>query len=372
MSSTIASPAPSQRTVRATRPAGEFSTSTIRTLSAAREVRPAEQTVEISSAEQADADLRSDTGIGLNSAAKLCGRSREMWHTKTSVRVPSPRNAMTAATTWAHEGESGRQRIRDEIAKLTGSTIFYRSGRLCQFLRFIVEHWLQDPSETLKEYRIGTEVYGRPPSFDPRFDPIVRVEARRLRTKLDQYYDTEGLSDPIEILLPVGAYVPLVRKRATMAHEAGSIQNACDNHQRERYVEVQPFIILDPDEKATDFGRGLCEEILDALYADGVPVRVAESNRADGTFPASDLTESPFIRAQLEGSIRRYDENIRVSARLLDKRDRRLLWSRTFPMQLSNMFAAQRLIASAIASCVREISPEQDSARPVEKTFSCT
>jgi hypothetical protein len=84
------------------------------------------------------------------------------------------------------------QAVREHLLRITESKAFRRSERLRIFLRFAVEQWLEAPAETMKEYRIGTEVYGRLASFDPRSDPIVRVEARRLRAKLKEYYKSEG------------------------------------------------------------------------------------------------------------------------------------------------------------------------------------
>ena len=60
----------------------------------------------------------------------------------------------------------------------------------------------------LKEYVIATEALGREGSFDPRLDPIVRTEARKLRARLAKYYQTEGSSDPLRVEFPKGSYVP--------------------------------------------------------------------------------------------------------------------------------------------------------------------
>jgi|SRR6516164_1457111 hypothetical protein len=84
------------------------------------------------------------------------------------------------------------QEIRDQVARLLKSAIFVQSDRLSRFLRFTIETTLAGESETLKEYLIGTEVYDRKPPYHPSADSIVRSEARRLRSKLKQYYESEG------------------------------------------------------------------------------------------------------------------------------------------------------------------------------------
>ena len=81
---------------------------------------------------------------------------------------------------------------RAELREIVESRTFSPSRRLARFLRFIVESYLDGETERLKETVIGVEVYDRPPDYDPKVDSIVRTEARRLRKRLDEYYETEG------------------------------------------------------------------------------------------------------------------------------------------------------------------------------------
>jgi hypothetical protein len=101
--------------------------------------------------------------------------------------------------------------IRDELARILSSRIFVQSDRLGRFLRFAIESVLSDKSEILKEYVIGTEVYDRKPPYLPSQDSIVRTEARRLRSKLKEYYESEGSGDPVLIYFRPGSYVPVFR-----------------------------------------------------------------------------------------------------------------------------------------------------------------
>jgi serine/threonine-protein kinase len=81
---------------------------------------------------------------------------------------------------------------------------------MIRFLRFTVEELLAGRACRLKEYVIGVEVFDRGDSFDPRVDPIVRVEARRLRSKLCDYYEREGRLETLRIEFPKGGYVPRI------------------------------------------------------------------------------------------------------------------------------------------------------------------
>ena len=82
--------------------------------------------------------------------------------------------------------------VRTQLRKILSSSIFARSERLARFLSFAVEQMLEGRGEELKEFVIGVEVFDKTDKYDPRMDPIVRVEARRLREKLRRYYETEG------------------------------------------------------------------------------------------------------------------------------------------------------------------------------------
>ena len=96
--------------------------------------------------------------------------------------------------------------IRPALDLVLRSRAFIQSHRIRRFLQFIVEESLLGQPHRLKEYVIGLEVFDRREAFDPRVDSIVRVEARRLRMKLDEYYALEGREDQVRVLLRGGRY----------------------------------------------------------------------------------------------------------------------------------------------------------------------
>lgn len=83
-----------------------------------------------------------------------------------------------------------------------------RSPQLGKFLQYIVQRTLDGGTAAIKAYSIAVDVLGRPADFDPQADPIVRVQARRLRALLEDYYLGPGQKEPIRIVLPIGRYVP--------------------------------------------------------------------------------------------------------------------------------------------------------------------
>ncbi|MBO0910771.1 MAG: hypothetical protein J2P13_03165 [Acidobacteria bacterium] len=93
-----------------------------------------------------------------------------------------------------------------EIEKLVDSHTLHGSESLCKLLRYLAEQAIKHPGVSLKEYQIATEVFSRPADFDPHLDSLVRVQAGRLRSKLAEYYSSEGADDPIVVELPKGTY----------------------------------------------------------------------------------------------------------------------------------------------------------------------
>src|ERR1700722_17214728 len=109
------------------------------------------------------------------------------------------------------------QEVRTELDRLLRSGLFLKSDRLPRFLPVAMENALAGNTDLLKEYVIGTEVYDRKPPYHPSQDSIVRTEARRLRSKLKEYYESEGKQNPVFIYFRPGTYVPLFRRNESVA-----------------------------------------------------------------------------------------------------------------------------------------------------------
>src|SRR5215210_4000844 len=105
--------------------------------------------------------------------------------------------------------ELGKEQKLEQLERVLHSRTLQNSESLKAFLRFVVEKTVADRDVLLKEYTIATEVFGRNSDYDPRIDSVVRVQAGRLRTKLQEYYTTEGKGDPVVIDLPKGHYHPV-------------------------------------------------------------------------------------------------------------------------------------------------------------------
>jgi hypothetical protein len=130
---------------------------------------------------------------------------------------------------------SQRDQLLGQIDRLAGSHALHSSESLCKLLRYLARQALEHPADPLKEYQIATEVFGRPADFDPQLDSTIRVQAGRLRTKLAEYYASEGTDDPILVELPKGTYHLAFHHRtvAPKAHSSNGVDVAAER------VEVQ-------------------------------------------------------------------------------------------------------------------------------------
>lgn len=127
---------------------------------------------------------------------------------KERAEPPVPRGAIQAGMPAAS--------VQEELQRILASPTFLNARRPSEFLRFIVEGTLAG-QERIKEYLIGVEVFDRPQDYDPKDDPVVRIEAGRLRKKLAEYYAGPGANDTLIIDLPKGGYVPVFYERPMTA-----------------------------------------------------------------------------------------------------------------------------------------------------------
>ena len=246
--------------------------------------------------------------------------------------------------------------IRTQLRKILSSACFARSERLARFLHFTVEQTIEGRAEQLKEFVIGVEVFDKTEKYDPRMDPIVRVEARRLREKLKKYYETDGREDPLCIDFPTGTYAPLIQTRDAMPVSpslAGSVAGA---KSVKNAIAVLPFVNLSSDQENEYFSDGLTEELINALTkVEGLRV-VAWSSAFQLKGKARDIrriAEQLGVGAVLEGSVRRTIDRLRITAQLVDSADGRYLWSETYERALKDVFAVQDEISSAIVGTLR-------------------
>jgi TolB-like protein/tetratricopeptide (TPR) repeat protein len=245
--------------------------------------------------------------------------------------------------------------IRTQVDKILASRLFTRSERLCRFLRFCVEQTLDEKSDQLKEQMVGVEVFDRKGDYDPRTDPIVRVEARRLRSKLKAYYTSSGRPDCVLIDLPKGAYVPAFRIRSASLPAPPARPQSNDTAE-ERSIAVLPFTNLTPEAGADYFSDGLTEELIHLLTRIPRLRVVAWSSMSQLRGREQDLAgirQELKVATVLRGSIRRTPARVRVTAQLIDTESGSYLWSEAYDRQIENVLAIQEEMARAIVDTLQ-------------------
>jgi len=133
--------------------------------------------------------------------------------------------------------------VRRALEAVLASEPFRASPQLAAFLRFIVETTLRGESDRLKGYTIGVEALGRGEDFDPQIDPIVRVEATRLRRTLERYYAGPGAADPVVFELSRGSYLPTIRRRQEFEDNARPASAASVDEEKAGVTVPLPSVI---------------------------------------------------------------------------------------------------------------------------------
>lgn len=276
--------------------------------------------------------------------------------------------------------------VRAQLDRLLESDGLATASRLRRFLRYIVERSLAGEADQLKEYTIGVDVFDRSSGYDPRIDSIVRVEAGRLRAKVDAHYREAGAGDPVIITIPRGSYVPSFERRARPAPaesaRAGvrrawrpafgmlaagvlvlgaaawwtSLQTTGARPAPALTIAVLPF---------AQYSNGPGDELLAARLADGVrselvrigalgvvsrtSIRQFEGDRR----PLREVADALQADILVEASVVADGDRVRVQARLVDGAVDRKSWMHDFEGTRSDLEDLQRRIAEGITAAAR-------------------
>ena len=245
--------------------------------------------------------------------------------------------------------------IRQQLVRVLQSSFFVQSEKLSRFLQFVVENAVAGKQKQVKEYLIGCEVYGRKPPYDPGVDSIVRTEARRLRSKLKEYYESEGRNDAVCISLHPGSYSPIFQSKAALM----AIQRPQKVHEpvviaKPAAVAIFPFADLSESLLSSKYARGISEELgFMLLCAHGCRVITPAFATHLSAQPQATAAAMRSVGANVafEGSVREEDHRIRVIARILDETGFHL-WATRFDVDASahTRFALEEQVVAALSA----------------------
>jgi len=273
--------------------------------------------------------------------------------------------------------------VRQQLQVLLASRPFVTATRARRFLTYVVEQTLAGQTDAIKELVLGIEVFDRPADFDPKVDTIVRVEAGKLRKRLEEYYADEGSAAAVRIEIPKGSYVP---QFLVVAPTPALVVPAAAAAPRHRYavgiaalllvaaglwgawrfrvpaapvnpsIAVLPFLNLSADPGTDYFTDGLAEELTDALSnAGGLRVAARTSAFMFRNKPADvqEIGAKLHVGYVVEGSVRKQGDQLKVTAQLIRTDDGYHIWSGSFERQLSDVFKVQQELAGSVVSALQ-------------------
>ena len=285
----------------------------------------------------------------------------------------------------SHEdGEPDQEAIRLQLARILASPLFANAPSQERMLRYVVEHSLAGEAGRLKEYALGVEVFDRGGDFDPRQDTIVRVQGRRLRDRLADYYREQGAEDPVGISLPKGHYVPTYHWRQVLPASSSDTGDGRKLHfviigmlvlvlggfvwgkfgtgrpdggstRPDASIAVLPFVDMSADKDQEYLADGLAEEITNLLA--GVRELKVTGRTSSFSFkgtntPILEIGRTLGVAHVLEGSVRKSGDRLRVTTQLIKADDGFHLWTKTYDTELKNIFAMQDQIARDVVQAL--------------------
>lgn len=232
--------------------------------------------------------------------------------------------------------------IRAALAQLLRSPQFAKASRMCRLLSFLIEKRLTGGLRDTAEYAVGIDVFDRQPaSYDTTTDPIVRVQAGRLRQRLQSYYEADGAGSALIIAIPPGGYMPLIRRRQALRAAVGPVPSLC----------IAGLTYLGPAGAGAGFAQGLDEALRYQMFQQmgkGINLRRFP---ASCQVPPAALADINFL---LEGSVQLENGLVRTSARLTDMSAGRVTWYRRFDCYAQPAMQLQDELAGTIAAALAE------------------
>jgi serine/threonine-protein kinase len=245
--------------------------------------------------------------------------------------------------------------VRAQVTRVLRSPLFASATALADLVRFTVEKALSGESDSLKEYSIGTAVFHRGASFDPVTDSIVRVQARKLRKRLEQYYETEGKLDPVRIQYTPGSYVPhFLRCSAPGTDATGQWVS----------IAVLPFLNLSPELDSSYFCDGLTEDLIYVLSKNPALKVVARASSYQFKGVGEDVR---LIGAKLgaqyvvDGTVQKSAGAVRVTVGLVNVSDGYQVWAERYDRKLADILQLQAEVAQSIGTALSATVSAQTS-----------
>lgn len=223
--------------------------------------------------------------------------------------------------------------IRAELDRILGNPLFKPKRNMCRLLEHLVTETLEGRAEDLKGYSIALDVFKQSGDYDSDRNPLVRVNAGRLRTLLRLYYLGDGKEDPIRIEVPKGTYVPSFSQNAERPSEAAS--PAPRREIVRNTIAVAPFRNLSGRSELDFFGTGFAQDLSDALFRFEDYRVTGLSDRGDEESEICNRVRERGIAFLVDGNVQAMGSQVRVSVQIIDTEDESTLWADRVSLDLS-------------------------------------
>ena len=245
--------------------------------------------------------------------------------------------------------DTGRT-VRQQLDRMLASATFQQVDRLKRFLGFIVTETIAGRGDQLKEYVVGVQVFGKEETFDPRTDPIVRVQARRLRARLARYYRSEGQADETIIDLPKGGYLPVFKRREGGATVRRFVSAGLTGRNT---VTVMPFEDHSSNAALGHVCKGVRQELIHGLTRVAALHVIAWDTAGSMSDGGGSETASAPAAMIVTGSVQGSGERLRVTTQLVDAPSGRYYWSESIDGGVGDLFDLQRSVAETVIARLR-------------------
>jgi adenylate cyclase len=248
---------------------------------------------------------------------------------------------------------SPAEAVRAQLDRIVQSPRFKASDKQKHFLEFVVNETLKSRASQIKAYSIAMAVYGRPKSFNPQEDPIVRVEAGRLRRALANYYLASDGNDPVRIEIPKGGYVP------EFIHTPEPPDPIGVDFPAGPAIALLPLANLSGDEGQDYFVDGLTEELTSELvrFQDIAVIAPQSAMRLrQQTIDPKQIGRDLGVRFLLTGSVRKGTSSVKVALQLFDTASAQQVWAESYKEGLAaaGLISMQETIARSVVGIIAD------------------
>ena len=297
--------------------------------------------------------------------------------------------------------EGTQEQIRNALARILSSEGFSASARNRRLLEYVVGETLAGRADRIKAYTLATVVFERGADFDPQLDPVVRLEASRLRKALEHYYLTAGKDDPIRVSIPKGSYIPsfepagaavpaeprpaiprdrrrwrplarmpamaaaviaalvvavLIARPELVGWRSSALQESATPEQRPA-IFVLPFESGAADSSGSNLAYGLTAGVIsDLTRFKNILVYGAETSYDDRSHAPAELIKTLGIDYIVAGQVDAADERFRSIISLIEAKSGRYVWSvrSDGSLSASEIFHRQEEIAGLVARSIAQ------------------